>query len=65
MIDWFKFEAIILDKREKTEHSPPLFPVYVWGVTETTARDKLVAEYPTRHYEITSFRLIAGDGGND
>lgn len=59
--DWFKFEAMIFDKRKHPEHCPPLFPVHVYGVTEETARDKLIGEYPVRHYEIESFRLL-GEG---
>lgn len=58
MSDWFKFEAIMYDKRKKPEHSPPEFPVHIWRATEESARCKLISEYPSRHYEILNFRLI-------
>lgn len=54
MSDWLKFEAWVRDRSGK-KHSPPEFPVIVWGVTEETAFDKLNAEYPVRGYEIVSF----------
>lgn len=54
MSDWNKFNAIVRDKRKRPRHSPPVFPVIVWGVTIETARDKLVGEYPAKHYVIES-----------
>lgn len=57
MSDWFKFEASVYDKRGGV-HCPREFPVIVWGVTEETARDKLVGEYPAKHYDIVSFRRV-------
>lgn len=53
MTDWNKFNAVVRDKSGK-KHSPPVFPVIVWGVTIETARDKLVGEYPSKDYEIVS-----------
>lgn len=53
MSDWNKFHAFVRDKSGE-KHSPPEFPVIVWGVTIDTARDKLVGEYPSKDYEITS-----------
>lgn len=51
MNDWNKFNVVVRDKSGK-KHSPPVFPVVVWGVTESTAREKLIAEYPAKDYEI-------------
>jgi len=53
MSDWNKFHAFVRDKSGK-KHSPPEFPVIVWGVTIDTARDKLIGEYPSKDYEIIS-----------
>lgn len=54
MSDWNKFNAWMRDRTGK-KHSPPVFPVIVWGVTRETAMDKLIAEYPASQYEIVSF----------
>lgn len=51
MSDWNKFNALVRDKSGK-KHSPPVFPVIVWGVTKETAYDKLRIEYPASKYEI-------------
>ena len=53
MSDWNKFNVLVRDKSGK-KHSPPEFPVIVWGVTIDTAREKLIGEYPSRNYEIIS-----------
>lgn len=53
MSDWNKYLAFVRD-RSGTKHSPPEFPVIVYGVTIDTAREKLVEKYPARSYEITS-----------
>lgn len=53
MSDWFKFNAWMRDLSGK-KHSPPEFPVIVWGVTIDTARDKLIGEYPSKDYEVVS-----------
>lgn len=58
MSDWFKFNAWVRDRSTK-KHSPPEFPVIVWGVTIDTARDKLIGEYPPKSYEIVSLDLAA------
>jgi hypothetical protein len=59
MREWNKFHAIVRDiRKRKPLHSPPVFPVHVWGVTEQTAREKLEYEYPSSCYEVESFRLV-------
>lgn len=50
---WNKFNAVVRDK-SGVKHSPPVFPVIVWGVNECTAREKLSWEYPSKDYEIES-----------
>lgn len=50
MIDWIKFEAILSERSD-----PYNFKVYVYGVTEATARDKLAGEYPPRKYDVIRF----------
>lgn len=52
MTDWIKFEAILSELAD-----PYNFNVYVYGVTETTAMDKLIGEYPVKKYKIVSFGL--------
>jgi len=54
MSDWKKFNALVRDRSGK-KHSPPVFPVIVWGVTRYTAYDKLQIEYPANEYEIEEF----------
>ena len=60
MTDWFKFIAVLSER-----DNPYNFMVHVFGVTETTARDKLIAEYPVSKYDLVRFFKYEGDPLSD
>lgn len=54
MTEWNKFKAVMVERATDTE-----IPVYVYGVTQKTALDKLKAEYSSRKYTLKSMDLVA------
>ena len=57
---WVKYSAV-LSKRS----DPYNFLIYVYGVTEASAREKLLAEYPANTHELVRFFKYEGDPLSD
>ena len=60
MSDWTKFTAIL-----SKQSDPYNFMIHVFGVTESTAKDKLIAEYPASKYDLVRFFKYEGDPLSD